>query len=180
MKVPQAARQQSRVLGGNRGEKMSSYRLGFMMLAVLLASGVAFGKNPSGDLDLLKGEWTAVEGVREGKALSKEELAKIRILFKEEPLFGRRLDLGPLLPAQQADNLKTCSYALDAGKSPKEIGVGVQSGYSGLGFSGIYDLKGNRLKLCLNLEQAFGKRPTQFAAPKGSGLILLTLQKTKK
>jgi hypothetical protein len=68
---------------------MSSYRLGFMMLAVLLASRVASGKDPSGDLDLVKGEWTAVEGVRDGKALSKEELAKIRIVFKEEPLPNR-------------------------------------------------------------------------------------------
>jgi uncharacterized protein (TIGR03067 family) len=135
---------------------------------------------PGGDADLLKGEWAAVEGMRDGKALSKEELARIRIIFTEDRLFGRRVDLGPLLPAQQADNLKTCSYTLSSGKTPKQIGLGVQTGAKGLSFPGIYELHEDTLRLCLNLERTLAKPPTKFASPKGAGLTLLTLKKVKK
>jgi uncharacterized protein (TIGR03067 family) len=155
---------------------MTAYRLSLLVVAVLAASSIAFG----GDADLLKGEWAAVEGMRDGKALSKEELAKVHIAFTEDRLFGPRADLGPLLPAQQADNLKTCSYQLSPEKSPKEIALGVQTGAKGLGFSGIYELQEDTLRLCLNLERAFAKPPTKFASPKGTGLTLLTLKKVKK
>jgi uncharacterized protein (TIGR03067 family) len=155
---------------------MTGYRLSFVVLAVLAASARTLGA----DADLLQGQWTAVEGMRDGKALSKEELAKIRITFTADPLWGRRADLGPLLPAQQADNLKTCRLTLDESNSPKVIVLSVQSGAMGFDFLGIYELREDRLKLCLNLERAFARPPKEFASPKGAGLTLLTLKKAKK
>jgi hypothetical protein len=54
-------------------------------------------------------------------------------------------------------------------------------------YVGIYELSGDRLKLCLNLgpwvkpdSPARTAYPEKFEAPKGSGLTLLTLKRAKE
>ncbi|MGH7170934.1 MAG: TIGR03067 domain-containing protein, partial [Gemmataceae bacterium] len=42
----------------------------------------------------------------------------------------------------------------------------------------IYELKGNRLKLCV--QNGDGKPPTEFATKPGDGLLLLIFQRVKE
>lgn len=66
-------------------------------------------------------------------------------------------------------------FALDASKSPKTIDIKPEGGET---MKGIYELTGDRLKICF--AEPGQNRPKEFKSPAGSDLILLVLKREKK
>jgi uncharacterized protein (TIGR03067 family) len=163
--------------------------LGWVVLGAVLASGGGKGENQEAidaDAERLKGEWVAVAAVRQGKELPREETAKIRLVFtgpKDGVLKSYRVQLAaPLLPPDAPVDGWGEPYGLRPEKTPKQIWLQKQNGARYSYHPGIYELKGDTLQLCINLE-AWGNwltrrsQPTAFAAPRGSGLTLVRLKR---
>jgi uncharacterized protein (TIGR03067 family) len=76
--------------------------------------------------------------------------------------------------------VRSLSFKLDPSKNPKAIDFIVLDGdKKGEKGPGIYDLDGDRLRMCLpNAE--ITERPTEFAAPQGSMLIVMTLKRAPR
>lgn len=71
------------------------------------------------------------------------------------------------------------TYRLYPDRTPRAIVLTVTEGPNpGKTFRGIYTLKGDTFKICRNV--APGKaRPTRFAAPKDSGLLVVTWKRQR-
>lgn len=101
------------------------------------------------DLQALEGDWQPVSATRKGKAVSPEKLQELRLkVVKAEALLG---DVN--------SNRKRMQFKLDETKNPKHIDLVVTNGEKLLG---IYELKGDTLRLALALGMNSAARPTSF------------------
>lgn len=136
----------------------------------LLASSLlmAGGEEESarGDDARLQGVWSfalvEVEGVRQPEALFESNKIIISKGGRYTILQGPRITRG--------------SLRLDPTKTPKhydpEVTEGPGKGRSALG---IYELSGDRYKICLSFRN--GERPTEFVSKPGSGLLLFVFKR---
>jgi uncharacterized protein (TIGR03067 family) len=134
------------------------------MIAVFLVT--ADDKKPDGkkDLDLVKGKWTIVSVIEDGK--TNEEESGGTITFAEDKMV-----------LQVRDGEHTGTFKLDTGKKPKQIDVTPLDGpEKGKVMEGIYELTKDGLKICI-ADHAGTIRPTAFASKEDSGLVLLTLKR---
>ena len=77
-----------------------------------------------------------------------------------------------------ADSL-TATFKVDSSKSPKEIDLTPTTGENkGKTVKGIYKIAGDYLTICRGLTEKEA-RPTEFAAPVNSGLLLVTWKRSK-
>jgi uncharacterized protein (TIGR03067 family) len=114
----------------------------------------------------LQGSWAAVSGEQEGLPLQAEALKQVRVTFS-----GDDVTFYP-----KRDKART-AFKLDPAGTLRGITLTAQEGSDkGKSVSGIYELQGDRLKLCLALRPAT-KAPTAFAAGPESGLLLLVLRR---
>ena len=147
--------------------------LPYSLMAVALASAApAWGDDAKRDADDLQGTWQATEGIGNGTPLTKDQLQRLRVMFA-----GAKMSVFPLDGGEKA---MEHTFQVDPGKKPKAIdATRLEGGGKGKVVKGIYDLDGDTLRLCLpaRLEK---ERPTEFAAPENSGLVLLTLRRAKK
>jgi uncharacterized protein (TIGR03067 family) len=120
-----------------------------------------------GDLDSLQGSWTVTALEVDGQSMPESMLANARILVKG----NRFTSIG--MGAQYEGTL-----TLDPTTAPRRLDmkfdVGPEKGNTNLG---IYELKGNRWKLCLATRGPV--RPTSFATRAGSGFAFETLTRGK-
>jgi RNA polymerase sigma factor (sigma-70 family) len=118
------------------------------------------------DWDNLQGTWTATAAERDGQKVPEEALREIRILFR-----GSRIIIRP------SGEPTRVSFRLDPTRSPKVLAMTAQEGPDrGKTVPGIYDLRGDRLKLCI-AEKPGGTAPAEFATREASGLMLLVLKR---
>jgi uncharacterized protein (TIGR03067 family) len=118
------------------------------------------------DRATVQGSWAAVEGQAEGQPLDAEALKQIRVVFDgDEIAFHPKKDKSRV------------TFKLDPAATPRTITMTAQEGRDkDKSMPGIYDLQGDRLKLCV--APVLGARPpAAFAAPPGSGLLLLVLKR---
>lgn len=143
----------------------------FVFTAVLCLASPSFGGDESKtDAEGLQGYWQAVTINNEGRSAPEELSRGFGIL-----IVGEKMQMfSPLGNAE-------FSFTLDPTKKPKAIsleGRGNDFKYS----SAIYELKGDELKLCLSTRNPRDFL-TEFSAPDGSGIALVTLKRapdTKK
>jgi uncharacterized protein (TIGR03067 family) len=132
------------------------------LLTIVLACGVvgaAGEEKGKGDKETLKGTWTQVSFVKEGKARSEGE--KVTATFGAQEIVikhGEREE-------------PPVEYTIDPSKTPKQIDL--RSPSEGESLLGIYELKGKTLRLCLNKAE----RPATFAAEEGSDNVLIELER---
>jgi uncharacterized protein (TIGR03067 family) len=116
-------------------------------------------------LDLLQGTWTITTLEVDGQQMSAPENSQIVIK-------GNRFTSNGM-GAEYAGTLK-----LDASASPRRLDMTFDTGHAkGITNPGIYELKGDKLKLCLATSGTV--RPIKFASTPGSGIALETLTRGK-
>jgi RNA polymerase sigma factor (sigma-70 family) len=141
--------------------------LGGLGLGAWRLSAQLAGPQAKSDKELLQGTWKVTAAKKNGQAINDDELAQIKMLpveFKGDTVTAR----GP------------CDYKLDPAKTPKEIDVIPQEGppgEKGLTFRGIYELKGDDLRICFR-GPGLG-RPKNFDDAEGAQTMEMTLKRVK-
>jgi uncharacterized protein (TIGR03067 family) len=116
-------------------------------------------------LDLLQGTWTITTLEVDGQQMSAPENAQIVIKGNRFTSIG--------MGAEYAGTLK-----LDQSANPRRLDMTFDAGHAkGITNPGIYELKGDKLKLCLATSGTV--RPKKFASTPGSGFALETLTRGK-
>jgi uncharacterized protein (TIGR03067 family) len=128
-----------------------------IVVASLAAGGIVqgrAGKDAGEDvLKKIQGTWKFVSQEVEGKPRTKEELAKQTITFAGDKWTVRR----------DGKVIQAGTHKFDPDKKPAQVDAAVTEG-EGKGFTmlGIYELKGDALKVCFDPK---GKeRPTDFTS----------------
>lgn len=141
-------------------------KIGLLLIALLPLGAEAGGApNAKKELEKFAGTWT-VDGLTYN---GKEHNLKFKFVFKgnEGVIEGN-------------DRVKS-EYArikitIDPAAKPASMDITIVAGsQTDSAMEGIYELKGDELKICAKV---FGKdRPTEFAAPDGSSIVLMTLKR---
>jgi uncharacterized protein (TIGR03067 family) len=123
------------------------------------------------DLEALKGTWTVVSAVRDGKELSDEQIKGVTFTFDgtgkavvkrgDQVLFEGTIKLDPTTKPKLEDATQT-SEGENKGKT----------------YLSIYEIDGDTLKICT---AELGKdRPAEFSSKPGSGHFLRVFKREKK
>ncbi|HEV3262227.1 MAG TPA: TIGR03067 domain-containing protein [Gemmataceae bacterium] len=143
--------------------------LGFVAAGILIAAGPSSSNATKRDLEKMQGDWAAVSMVVDGVTLSDDEAQSIFRTVK-----GNRYTLYLFSKA-----LIKGTFKIDASKKPKTMDVVAADGpEKGKTVPGIYELDGDRLKVCF--APAGQKRPKDFTAKEGSGHTLTVWEREKK
>jgi len=142
---------------------------GLIVLGLVLAFGaVKAADDADKDKEKLQGAWQPIAAIERGEEQSKEKLKNRKITFK-----------GDKITVKHDEEVHDVTFKLDASKKPKEIDVtGKDKEGKEQQMKGIYELKGDTLKVCLAMEG--GDRPSKFESPDGSKLIFVTLERIKE
>jgi uncharacterized protein (TIGR03067 family) len=132
------------------------------VLALVTAAPTA--ADDAADLKALQGRWTPVSVTHDGK---------------EVPIgTGSAAFDGGMMTVTEGDSKKTWKFKLDTGKTPHEIDILPQDGPDkGKTVRGIYELKGDALRLCFGRPDA--DRPTAFASKAGERAVLVEFERKK-
>jgi uncharacterized protein (TIGR03067 family) len=138
----------------------------FGLVALLALAGVARpgGEATKNDLKRMEGTWTVVAHETDGKKLTEEDAkgVEVKLVVKD----------GKYTIYFNGKKGITGKLKLDASKNPKQIAAVAEEGpYKGKAMLGIYELKGDEMRVCF--AQPTKDRPTEFRTEKGSGLMLL-------
>lgn|SRR5262245_8367 len=139
-----------------------------MVVGIVLAFGAVRADDADKEKEKLQGAWQPITAIERGKEQTKEELKDRKITFK-----------GDQITVKHGDKVHEVTFKLDPSKKPKEIDVtGKDDEGKERMMKGIYELKGNTLKVCLHMEG--GDRPSKFESPEGSNLIFVTMERIKE
>lgn len=119
--------------------------------------------------DALQGVWVAQSMETDGKPAPAEAIKRMRFTFKGDKLFMR----GNFADDREAE----CAYKVDARQAPKHLDVTPPKEDKAV--LGIYDLKGDELKVCLRHASSSDGRPTEFATKADSKLVLIVFKKQR-
>jgi uncharacterized protein (TIGR03067 family) len=117
------------------------------------------------DKDLIQGSWQVEQAIDDGLEWEEEIRNMIRFLVNGDKLeikFGELAMKG--------------SYTVDETKKPKTVDVTMESGEKMIG---IFELQGDKVKLCMALDEKGSQRPKEFSSTPGSGYKLVVLKKAK-
>ena len=136
-----------------------------LCLAVVV-SPAAFAADPP-DTKAIEGSWTPIKAELGGQPLPDAVLKTISLKLadgKYETMGGGHPDYG--------------TYSLDAAMKPKGMIVtGTNGPNQGKTFPCIYEINGDRLRICYDLSGT--KRPTEFKSVAGTQLYLVTYGRKK-
>ena len=120
------------------------------------------------DLAALQGTWILVAMETEGDAVPAEEFKGWRAVYE-----GDAVTL-----MSETEVRRRAITTLDPSRSPKAINTWDQDGpYDDRTVPGIYELKGDSLKLCF--ARPGDQRPTEFTTKKGTGFLLVVYERKK-
>jgi uncharacterized protein (TIGR03067 family) len=137
----------------------------FLAAALLLA---ADDPKPGADREKIQGAWKVRTLVDNGKEQPRAEHEKLRIHFTARHV---TFTLG--------DEKREGTYKLDPSRKPPRIEIELTDGPSkGRKDSGVYQLEGDTLTLCLTLKPG-EEPPADFTSKAGSGRTLFTLERVK-
>jgi uncharacterized protein (TIGR03067 family) len=132
------------------------------------ASLIAFAADPSDDAKAVQGSWEPAKADLGGQPMAEVVLKSISLKLdngKYEVFVGKAPDKG--------------TYTLDSNSKPKSITItGTEGPNQGKTFPAIYELNGDKLRICYDLSGA--KRPTEFKSVAGTKLYLVTYNRKKE
>ncbi|MBI3821621.1 MAG: TIGR03067 domain-containing protein [Planctomycetes bacterium] len=117
----------------------------------------------------LQGTWIARSVQRDGKTFTNEEATNFRFMFHGDKLIIRGNS------PQEPDKETECSYRIDAKQAPKHLEFTPANTKKAI--LGIYEVKGDELRICVLHQDSTEGRPTSFATKEGSKLFLIVLKK---
>jgi uncharacterized protein (TIGR03067 family) len=137
---------------------MNHWVLSTAALALLLPAG-----EPGGDLKEVQGTWRVVILMDSGETIAVAKASRVTIAQDKLTLKDKAYPL-------------EVKFTLDPSKNPRRIDLGTEPTQ----YPGIYELKGDTLKICYN-ERPRGERPTVFGSMANSPSdVLLVLEREKK
>jgi uncharacterized protein (TIGR03067 family) len=145
------------------------------MLTVLIVSSVVAASAPrrvfaDDAKEALQGVWAAQSMEADGRSAPPKVVEKMQYTFKGDKLLIRGNFAN--------DREEEASYEIDADKSPKYFQFTPPRAPKPV--LGIYELKGDELKICLRHGSSSKGRPTEFASKPGSEQILIVFKKQGK
>jgi uncharacterized protein (TIGR03067 family) len=134
----------------------------FLGLTLLVGSAEAGQVDAMNDTGPIQGGWKIVLGFNNGEELPADQVKTAELIIEDDQC---RAKLG-------AAAMKS-TIRVDASKAPKEIDFTFTEGdQKGKTVKGIYKVAGADLTICRGLTER-EPRPTEFAAPLDSGLLLV-------
>ena len=136
-------------------------------VTLLLIAMPLLAQETKSDLDKLQGHWVMVESTRDGKKLP----GQVKI---ERTIEGNNYTV--TVKSDEGEQVLSGTLKIDPTKQPKTIDATRTEGPDAdKAMFGIYELEGNRQKVCF---APVGKnRPTQFVSKAGTGHVLTIWQK---
>ena len=158
-------------------KKLMAALIGLSLGVAAVCAWAQTAAKPDPDDEKLQGTWTVAAAEAEGMALPAAVIAKIKLTFAKG-----KLTLGDGKDGEKYE------YQLDSSKSPKHIDLTQRSEVLSKDSKksvrvetkvGIFELKGDELKLCYNDDDESKTRPTEFKSKAGTRMISLTLKRMK-
>ena len=119
------------------------------------------------DREFIQGTWNCMSAITSGKELPNEQSAGRSWAFAGETFFE---------PAIQRP--RRGKFVLDTATDPKQIDLHIPAERDGFVLiRGIYELKGDRLTICIQEDFTAVKRPTDFTTVAGDNRSLLVFQR---
>lgn len=149
---------------------MRAMSLTLAAFVLLAAGGALLGGGEAGEKDLKKiqGTWQFISQEMDGKARPKEDVAKLKITFTGDKWSVR----------EDGKVVQAGTHKLDPSKKPAQVDAKVTEGEDkGSTMLGIYELKGNTLKVCF--DPAGKERPTSLSAKAGQFSAVVEREKKK-
>jgi uncharacterized protein (TIGR03067 family) len=145
----------------------------WILITMLSITAVPIGKSTqddvSAELKKLRGAWTLIEEIDDGKPMPGAEASKNKLTFDGEGNWKVEID-GKVVGEGTA--------TIDPNRKPKTIDYTFTRGESpGAKFIAIYELSDDLYKHCGVLT---GTRPTEFSSKPGSKQILTTFRRVAK
>jgi uncharacterized protein (TIGR03067 family) len=147
---------------------MITSRFTVLVAMVCLACALARGRAADDDKDELQGAWVATAIEISGKPASPDEIKATRFTFKgdkllvQHPTFGKREVEG--------------SFKVDREKSSRQLDIDL---IKLSGFVGIYEVKGDELRICYVTNNNPKNRPTKFASNEEGASVLIVFKRQK-
>jgi uncharacterized protein (TIGR03067 family) len=149
-----------------------------LAVIVLASTGAALAQDDAVKMELVKmqGDWQLVRAEENGQSASERFLENLRCVIK-----GDRLTFSAVVPPTPlTDQCSRLAIKIDASTTPKCIDLKVEAGsLKGTVLEGVYEWKGDGLKLCLFLTDGTRNRPLDFEAKAGSNRVLFVLKRQK-
>ena len=148
------------------------------LLALSLIVLVSFGAAPAQDdavkkeLTEMTGEWRLVRGEESGEPASEYFVKHLKCVIKGEQFTFEGIE--PL-----TDKASKLTMKIDTATTPKCIDLKVEAAsLKGDVLEGVYEWKGDELKLCLYLGK--GNRPLEFETKAGSNRVLFVFKRERQ
>ncbi len=142
-----------------------------MIRAILLGLsllGLTGADDESNEQKALAGTWLLESATLAGRDHT-EDFAGMKLILKVDKYtveFGKNTDKG--------------TFTLNTAKSPRQISIKSAEGpFKGKTLPGIYELKGDRLRLCVEADGKAELRPLKFEAPDSTRNMLLDFRRAK-
>jgi len=149
--------------GGSRPSEFKSEAYSGRVLAVYRKAKAAKEEKPGSELERVQGTWQAESLVRDGEAVSKSDLAGLRVRIEGNRFF-----------ITGDENASEGTFELVEGPAPKAMNVTTAGGDLA---RAIYEVTENTLKVCYAADG--GSRPTDFKSEAYSGRVLAVYRKAK-
>ncbi len=138
-----------------------------LAMLVMAVSGTA-EDTPKAKLKPFQGEWKILAITRDGQPVPEDRFRNFRLIVKGKE---RIIKSGDMVVSK-------ATYTVDPTKKPPVIDISVSDGpLAGSKVQGIYELKGDKLTICLALEG--DDRPDALTAEAGSGRLLQVFERNK-
>ena len=146
---------------------MKAFLLVASVAGVWLASPASMCRGADADKDELLGVWIAISMEINGKPAPAKEVVRTRFTFNGKTLLLRH--------AKDEGKADEGTYKADAKKSPKQLDITIKKKT----LHGIYEIKGEELKVCYETGEKAENRPTKFATNPEAEEVLIVLKRQK-
>jgi len=149
------------------------------LLSLLVLLLCSFGAMPAQEdavkkeLAKMEGVWRVVRGEEDGKPSSDYLIEHLQWDIKGDQLLFKGIK--PL-----TDRASKLTIKLDPSTTPRCIDLKIEAGsLKGSVLEGVYEWKGNQLRLCLYVASGDRQRPLEFETRPGSNRVLFLLKREK-